>query len=79
MDKRDFVVKMPKGARILSCQMQGEFPAIWALVNKQEPKEDRHFIAIGTGNEIGIPSPDKLKFIGTVQTGGGLVHHIFEH
>ncbi len=78
MESRDFTVKMPKGAQILSCQMQGELLSIWALVDEAAPKEARRFKSFGTGEKVDI-SPKKLKFIGTVQaTRGLMVHHIFE-
>ena len=79
-------LEMPKGARILSFQMQNAFACnMWALVDAQAPKEERRFVGIGTGEEIGEGgrigiNPERLEFIATVQAGEGgrIVHHFFE-
>lgn len=72
-------VKMPNGAKILTVQMQGDKPFLWALVDETLPKFqfEVHAIAIyGTGN----PIPDQPgDYIATFQMmGGGLVFHAFE-
>jgi hypothetical protein len=82
MKSRDLIVEMPKGAQILSCQMQDNLPSIWIMARDErvpkEPKETRRFISIETGNETGIPVK-KLSFIDTIQFDGGrLVYHVFE-
>ena len=77
MLSRDCTIKMPLGARILSCQIQDRFPCLWAIVDtEQEQKVPRRFIGIGTGYKI--PQDVELEFIATIQTGELLVHHIFE-
>jgi hypothetical protein len=71
------VVEMPRGAKILCVQMQGEKPCIWALVDPKTPRSiGRRFSIYGTGHPIqGGPG----KFIGTFQmNGGSLVFHLFE-
>lgn len=70
------IVNMPKGATILSVQMQDEVPTLWALCVPSNPYEDRLFFIVGTGH-IFEPASD-ARFIGTVQTRNGLVWHIFE-
>lgn len=81
----DATLDMPKGARILSYHLSNVFAFnMWALVDAQAPKEQRRFVAIGTGQEIGEGgdvgiNPEKLEFVATIQGGGGTtVHHIFE-
>jgi len=69
-------LSMPDGAHVLSVQVQGGMPQLWALVDEKAPQSLRHFDLYGTGNPV--PSCPK-KFIGTFQLhGGGLVFHLFE-
>lgn len=69
-------VKMPKGAQILSAQVQHESVCLWALADSGAEPEERQIEIHGTGNPIGH---QRLSFIGTVQTAGGsLVWHVFE-
>lgn len=71
-------VQMPRGAQVLSVQMQGGAPQLWALVDEKAPAEPRTFATYGTGN----PMPevaDYGQFVGTYQMhGGSLVFHVFE-
>jgi hypothetical protein len=74
------VLEMPRNAEILTVQMQGETPMIWALVDTENNIEKRSFKIIGTGN----PVPDlarhlSRKYINTFQMmEGRLVFHLFE-
>ncbi len=73
----DFTIDMPRGARILSVQVQGERPFVWALVDDEAPHARRHFEMRGTGH----PARDcaALPFVGTFQLhGGALVFHLFD-
>lgn len=69
--------EIPSGAKILTCQLQREVPTIWALVNPDAEKEERHFEVVGTGHDIskGIGG---FSYINTVQLTNGIVLHIFE-
>jgi hypothetical protein len=74
-------VKMPKGARILSVQNQGEHPTLWAMVNPSEQveKEHRHFFVAMTGHPLGRHVDAHDTFLGTVQLAeGAFVAHVFE-
>jgi hypothetical protein len=74
--ERDAVVRMPKGATILSVQGQfGEFTA-WAVVDPGAEPEARTILILGTGH----PVPDgEWDHISTFQMGGGnFVFHAFE-
>ena len=71
-------VQMPRGAKVLSVQMQGGAPQLWALVDEKETQEPRAFTTYGTGH----PLPEVLdygRFVGTYQVHNGeLVFHVFE-
>lgn len=62
------IISMPKGAEILSVQLQNNKPCIWALVNPDEPdKEERHFEMFGTGHPVPCDMGVDRKFLGTLQ------------
>jgi len=69
-------IDMPRGAEILTVQMQNDTLMLWAKVASHTPHEPRMIVIIGTGNPIG----GKLgRYIGTVQmTNRQLVWHVFE-
>lgn len=67
-------IPMPKGAVILSVQLQADAIRLWALVDPDFTTTTmRKFAVIGTGVTFDF---DEL-FIGTVQT-GAFVWHVFE-
>ncbi len=71
-------VQMPRGAKVLSVQMQYGRPKVWALVDEREPQEPRSFATFGTGNPL-PPDGHYGRFLGTYQFhGGNLVFHVFE-
>ncbi len=71
------VVEIPKDAKILTVQMQGETPCIWAAVNPDARKVERRFRMYGTGHPI--DENLTLEYIDTFQMHGGmLVFHLFE-
>jgi len=71
-------IEMPKGAHILTVQEQYGRPAIWAIVDPEQPKEIRHFRLFGTGHPLDI-DPVKNRYIGTFQhLGGDFIGHLFE-
>lgn len=72
---RNSIFTIPEGAEFLMVQRQGNFPCIWFLVSPNATKECRKFSAYGTGQEVPY---DPGIYRGTIQTGNGLVHHIFE-
>lgn len=73
---------MPKGAQVLTVQMQGATPQIWALVDPNAPKEVREFQVVGTGHTFEPRAC--LKYLGTFQLENGafmsptFVFHVFE-
>jgi hypothetical protein len=70
----DTIVVMPKGAEILSVQMQHSKPHLWAIVNDNNELEERIFNIVGTGWEMDF---NNNKYIDTFQD-GNLVWHVFE-
>ena len=70
-------IEMPKGAEILTVQIQdGQMfnACIWAKVNPENELEKRHFIVVGTGQGF---QDDNTNYIGTYQD-GPFVWHLFE-
>ena len=71
-------LRMPKGAEVLRVAAQGDQPCMWALVDTEAPKENRHFRFAGTGHPI--DEKGRMKFIDTFfMRDGALVFHIFEY
>ncbi len=69
------VIKMPKGAQVLTVQNQHGCAVLWALVEKTAEIENRTFLVYGTGYEV----TKEGKYIGTFQLHqGSLVFHVFE-
>lgn len=70
------VISMPKGAEILTVQMQFGDLCLWAIVDPEAEDEDRQFYIFPTGRPLNLP---EYEYIGTVQMRGGqLVWHVFE-
>jgi len=72
----DDQVALPRGARILSVQIQNDRLTLWALVDPAQPPVQCNFFVVGTGHVL----PDKFAefhYIGTAQH-GPLVWHVFE-
>lgn len=70
-------IELPVGAGILTVQMQGGEPQLWALCDENATAKDKRHIAIyGTGNLM----PDEPgEYLATFQMhGGALVFHAFE-
>jgi hypothetical protein len=71
------IVEMPRNARILHVGTQSDHPYVWALIDTDNPMEDRYFWIIGTGYEMPVTLSD-LRHIGTFITrDGSFVGHVF--
>lgn len=68
-------VRMPQDAQILTIQMQGGKPTLWARVDITRPPETYHIAMVGTGEET---NEEVGRYIATVQD-GEFVWHFFEH
>lgn len=71
-------IEMPIGAEILTVQLQGDVPVLWALVDVKALKEYRIIEVLGTGNPIHNGMGTNRKYISTFQR-GGFVGHVFEY
>ena len=68
-------VTLPRGAELLTVQVQFDLVQLWAVVDSSQPVETRYIHIVGTGHPIGFAG----KYIGTFQLdGGALVFHVFE-
>lgn len=70
-------IQMPKGAEILSIQLQDGAIKVWAMVNPDAELISRWFHVVGTGHEIDFAWKN-YKFIGTVQQGRYVWHFWLE-
>lgn len=71
-------IKMPKGAQILSVQVQNNRPCIWALVDPKAEIKEKVIEIFGTGEAIPCDGISRV-FIGTFQLQEGTwVFHLFE-
>ena len=71
-------IPMPKGAHILTVQVQHNTPCIWAIVDPEQPIESRTFRIFGTGHEMDI-NITRSHYIGTFQLlDGSFIGHLFE-
>lgn len=68
-------IMMPKGAKILTVQMQNDTPHMWAIVNVDAELEERVFEIHGTGHHI--RNIDEYEYIGTY-IDNPFVWHLFE-
>ncbi len=70
------VMVLPKGAQVLTVQIQGGEPFIWARVDPDGDVIERAFVWRGTGHDL---DGTEGSYVGTVQLmGGSLVFHLFE-
>lgn len=73
--KVDSKVEMPKGAEVLTVQLQGEMLVMWALVDPEQERETRSFSIVYAREHARV---DASCYIGTAQTSNGLEWHVFE-
>ena len=75
------IIKMPKGAKILSVQIQNKKPCIWVMVDPDNDLLPKTLYSIGTGFNVDdeIDNDIETRYIGTYQVqGGSFVFHVFE-
>ena len=68
------IITPPKGAEILTIQVQDMQPYLWALVDPDRPPDRIKLITKGTGHPIG--DKEVGEYVGTYQF-GKLVFHVF--
>lgn len=70
-------IRMPKGAKILSTQLQHGEPVIWALVDTSAPSVARNIDVHTTGSDV--RDDDTSRFIGTLLLDDGkYVIHVLD-
>lgn len=70
-------VQIPRGAEILSAQLQHGTLCVWTRVDVNAEKVNRVIWVHGTGHEI--EATKEPKFIDTFQMdGGSLIFHVFD-
>lgn len=73
-------IKMPVDAEILTIQVQGDVPCLWALVDPTQPEKEYIIEMYGTGHPIECSGFNERKYISSFQLyGGGLVYHAFNY
>lgn len=72
------VIDMPAGADVLTLQLQGRTPTLWAVVDDGAEFVNRRFVIVGTGHEVPGEVGDTVNdYIGTWQF-EGFVWHLFD-
>lgn len=83
-----FAIVMPKDAEILTVQLQGGKPVLWALVETETaiaPNVDRHFELLVTGGPLDTHDAlafdaGRLRYVNTFQFNDwALVYHLFQY
>jgi hypothetical protein len=74
----ELFLDMPEGSSILMLGVQGGMPCIWAKVNARAALVRRTFRVFGTGHEIKSDAGSVLNHIGSIQSPGCFVWHVFE-
>lgn len=71
----DQKISMPSGARLLTVQLQGQVPCLWAEVDTLADKVTRTIQVAGTGHN----RPSFGAYVASVQLRSlGLVFHVFD-
>lgn len=70
-------IPMPRGAKLLTFQLQNGMPYLWMEVDTDARREDRVFRMVGTGWDWSERDHGRMGYIGTVQI-DGFVWHYYE-
>jgi len=71
-------IVMPADAKILTAQIQGKTPCLWAEVESSNTlMESRYILVYGTGNEILEKQYVEMIYIATIQVFDE-VYHVYE-
>ena len=69
-------IKLPKGAKILTVQVQHNESFMWIEIDPENDTESKYFEVFGTGHSM---PEGKRIYIGTFQLhNGALVFHLYE-
>ena len=67
--KDEFEIEMPRGADVLTVQVQCDVPYVWALIDTSKPPKVRRFRLYGAEHEVDTALG--LKYVGAFQIMGG--------
>jgi hypothetical protein len=71
-------LSLPKGAKILTADVQYDAIALWAIVDPEAEREPRRFVIFGTGHPVTVLD-ERLIYVNTIQLQRGqFIGHIFE-
>ena len=70
-------LRLPKCSIVLTMQMQGDTPCVWALVDTSQPLCDIKVLTFSTGSTLVPDDTSDLNYIGTYQIISSLVFHVF--
>lgn len=70
----DPVLEIPAGGEVVAVDLQDGRLTMWAMVDPTEPRVQRQFHVVGTGETFDHPA----SYRGTVQMPNGLVWHLLE-
>ncbi len=77
LDTGRTTVEMPAGAKILSIGLVKGRPVLWAIINPDEPLEERTFCSLVKGDNVPQEDGIKLEYINTVRSSQEDVCHFF--
>ena len=69
-----FTLDLPQNSRILKFGKRNNVPVLWVAANENPERHIRRFQFIGTGHHCRLTD----NYIGTVESDGGEVVHLFE-
>lgn len=73
------LIRMPRGAQLLTAQDQSGVVYIWALVDQSAPFVYRNVVIYGTGHDIQDADVPNLKYVNTFFIENGrFVFHVFD-
>lgn len=81
LTQKVYPLRMPRGARILSAELQGDTISVWALFDKDREEHlfTRMIAVIYTGQPFELQGPRyRFEFINTVIDQFQIVRHLFE-
>lgn len=71
-------IAVPRGAKLLTVQIQHDVACLWAVVDPKAPTATLDVYTFGTGSAISTDLLAMLTYLGTVQADGGdLIWHIY--
>lgn len=73
----EVTIAMPKGARLLTVQVQRRNPCLWALVDDSAETATRRLAVRGTGHDA--DGLEGAAYVGTFQlVSGSIIFHLFD-